>query len=308
VSEIVVLNGASAGKVFVLADVPMVVGRSEEAHCLVLDPWISSMHAMFERRGDELWVVDLDSRNGTFVDEERVTEARVTDGALVRFGRTEVRAVLGATLARPAAAPAEAPPAARDSTRQTIRADRKAATRGPITSRDPEEPPPDLAPRQATVLRMALDAAGLDGLAGAQERLRGALDAAARAAADAGAAVARLAGVGVLAVFGLETSAPDDAVRAVAAARVARRAVRAQGGLDLRAAVESGPVLASAEGGLDLAVLGPTAELAERLVAVAARGEILAGPAAGPASGLARSGSRSVGDAVLEVFSGGDGD
>jgi class 3 adenylate cyclase len=307
VAEIVVLNGASAGKVFVLADVPMVVGRSEEAHCLILDPWISSMHAMFERRGDELWVVDLDSRNGTFVGDERVTEGRVPDGAVVRFGRTEVRVDVGASLpvSAPAPAPAEGTRPAREPHRQTIPSERAAATRGPITARDPDEPAPDLAPRQATVLRMAIDAAGIDGLAGAQERLRGALEAAARAAADAGAAVARLAGVGVLAVFGLTQPAPDDAARAVASARAARRAVRAQGGLDLRAAVESGPVLAVAsEGGLDLTALGATAELAERLVAVAARGEILAGPAAGPSSGLARAGTRALGDVQVDVFSG----
>src|SRR5512138_1802975 len=91
VTEIVVLSGACAGSVFVLADVPMVVGRSPESHLMIGDPWISSMHAMFERRGDEVWVVDLDSRNGTFVAEERVREAVVPEGAVVRFGRTEVR-------------------------------------------------------------------------------------------------------------------------------------------------------------------------------------------------------------------------
>ncbi|HET7825687.1 MAG TPA: FHA domain-containing protein, partial [Anaeromyxobacter sp.] len=133
--------------------------------------------------------------------------------------------------------------------------------------------------------------------------LRGALDAAAQAAAEAGAAVARLAGVGVLAVFGLAQPSADDALRAVAAARAARRAVRAQGGLDVRAAVETGPVLAASQGGLELAALGPTAELVERMVAAAARGEILAGPTAGPASGLARARALAVGGAQVEVFS-----
>jgi pSer/pThr/pTyr-binding forkhead associated (FHA) protein len=300
VAEIVVLNGASAGRVFLLADVPTVVGRSEEAHLLIADPWISSMHAMFERRGDEIWVVDLDSRNGTFVGDERVTEGRLADGAVVRFGRTEVRLDLGAANAPPPRAePARAP---RD-LRLTMRSDRK-PSRGPITARDPEAPAPDLAAQPATVLRMAVDAAGIEELAGAQERLRAALDEASRAASEAGAAVARLAGVGVLALFGVPQPSPDDATRAVAAARAARRAVRAQGGLDLRAAIETGPVLAAgAEGQVDLTALGPAAELAERLVALAAHGEILAGPGAGPAAGLAPAGRRSLGDrGEVDVF------
>lgn len=306
VAELVVLNGASAGTVFVLPDIPTVVGRSEESHLLIMDPWISSMHAMFERRGDEFWIVDLDSRNGTFVGDERVAEARVIDGAVVRFGRTEVRVDLRRG-SRPSPAP-ERPRAAREPIRETLRSDRTLSTRAPHHPPETagvEDAAHGLASRSATVLRMAVDAAGIDGLSGASERLRAALEAAARAASEAGAAVARLAGVGVLAVFGLDGDSPGDASRAIAAALAARREVRAQGGLDLRAAVETGPVLATAGaagGPLDLTALGPAAERAERLVAIAAHGEILAGPGAGPAAGLPRLGLRTVGDMELEVF------
>jgi pSer/pThr/pTyr-binding forkhead associated (FHA) protein len=48
------------------------------------------MHALFERRGDELWVVDLGSRNGTFVDERPVTEALLRPGMGLAFGRTRL--------------------------------------------------------------------------------------------------------------------------------------------------------------------------------------------------------------------------
>ncbi len=87
-AELFVVNGISGGTVFFLPDVPTVLGRSPESHVQVADPWISSMHALFERRGDQLWVVDLDSRNGTYVNEERVHEAPVGPGAKLRFGKT----------------------------------------------------------------------------------------------------------------------------------------------------------------------------------------------------------------------------
>ena len=90
-SELLVLNGVCAGTVFFLPEVPTVLGRSPEAHLQIADPWISSMHAMFEKRGDDIWVVDLESRNGTFVDEARVQESRIPPGGLLRFGKTEVR-------------------------------------------------------------------------------------------------------------------------------------------------------------------------------------------------------------------------
>lgn len=93
-AELFVVNGICGGTVFFLPDVPTVLGRSPECHVQVADPWISSMHALFERRGEQLWVVDLDSRNGTFVDEQRVHEVALQPGARLRFGKTsaELRA------------------------------------------------------------------------------------------------------------------------------------------------------------------------------------------------------------------------
>jgi adenylate cyclase len=93
VTELFVVNGICGGTVFFLPDVPTVVGRSAECHVQIADPWVSSMHAMFERRGGDLWVVDLDSRNGTYVDDARVRETALAPGARLRFGKTvaEVR-------------------------------------------------------------------------------------------------------------------------------------------------------------------------------------------------------------------------
>ncbi len=89
-AELFVVNGICGGTVFFLPDVPTVLGRSAECHVQIADPWISSMHAMFERRGDAVWVVDLDSRNGTYVNDERIREAALPPGSRVRFGKTVV--------------------------------------------------------------------------------------------------------------------------------------------------------------------------------------------------------------------------
>lgn len=87
-AELLVGTGVSAGTVFFLMKDPTVIGRSEGCDVMIADPWISSRHAFVERRGDEPWLVDLDSRNGTFVNGRRVREARLEDGAHVSFGRT----------------------------------------------------------------------------------------------------------------------------------------------------------------------------------------------------------------------------
>ena len=307
-AELVVLNGVAAGTVFVLGDVPAVVGRSPEAHLRIGDPWISSMHAMFERRDHELWVVDLESRNGVFVADEQVAEAVVADGAVVRLGRTEIRYTAKRSLSEELPSPAAAPPpedAPRPpGRRETARADAPMSG-ARTTARGLPPVAEEFARRPATVLRMSIDDAGLEPGAGSAGLLRAAIEVVTGIALERGAVVGRLAGVGVLAVFGVGGPTPDDAEDALASARAARRAMRESGVLELRAGIESGPVLAGRSKGVAreaLAVLGPAAERAEKLAALARPGEILVGPGASACEGLARVGLVRVGDLELEVF------
>ena len=65
-----------------------VVGRGD-ADIRFDDVYLSPLHARFELRDGELWVRDLGSRNGTFVNNEEVPkgQAYLIDGdAIVRFG------------------------------------------------------------------------------------------------------------------------------------------------------------------------------------------------------------------------------
>jgi pSer/pThr/pTyr-binding forkhead associated (FHA) protein len=90
VIDLVVLSGSRAGACFGIPDVPVVIGRSLEANVRIDDPWISNMHALIEPRAGELWVVDLGSRNGTFIDDQPITEGRLVPGTALAFGRTRL--------------------------------------------------------------------------------------------------------------------------------------------------------------------------------------------------------------------------
>ena len=54
---------------------PFVVGRSSDADLLLLDPEVSRRHARFENDGRTVFVSDLHSSNGTFLNGRRVVEA-----------------------------------------------------------------------------------------------------------------------------------------------------------------------------------------------------------------------------------------
>jgi len=59
-------------------------------------PGVSREHAAFELAGDGVRVVDLGSKNGTWIDGEPVTDRAVGDGALVQLGAVLVRVHRGA--------------------------------------------------------------------------------------------------------------------------------------------------------------------------------------------------------------------
>jgi hypothetical protein len=72
---------------------PTRVGRgAENAIRLDGDDFVSSRHAVLEPRPDGLWVEDLGSTNGTFVNGARVTSTRLLQaGDIVRIGQTDLR-------------------------------------------------------------------------------------------------------------------------------------------------------------------------------------------------------------------------
>jgi pSer/pThr/pTyr-binding forkhead associated (FHA) protein len=71
---------------------PSVVGREAESGIqLGEDEFASARHARIDPRADGVWVEDLGSTNGTFVNGERITAERLQPGDVVRVGETELR-------------------------------------------------------------------------------------------------------------------------------------------------------------------------------------------------------------------------
>ena len=65
------------------------IGRAVTADIQLDDESISKSHAAFQRRGEDWFVKDVRSRNGTYVDGRRLNpgeEARVHSGTQVTFG------------------------------------------------------------------------------------------------------------------------------------------------------------------------------------------------------------------------------
>jgi pSer/pThr/pTyr-binding forkhead associated (FHA) protein len=77
----------------------VVVGRKRTGNDLsVPDQGVSSSHCEFAIEGGWLVVRDLASINGTFVNDRRVSEARLRDGDVVRLGATKITVALSGSL------------------------------------------------------------------------------------------------------------------------------------------------------------------------------------------------------------------
>jgi hypothetical protein len=81
------------GESYALAAGPVAVGRGGQNDVpLDGDEFASAEHARFEARRDGVWVEDVGSTNGTFVNGGRVTTPRrLGRGDIVRVGQTDFR-------------------------------------------------------------------------------------------------------------------------------------------------------------------------------------------------------------------------
>jgi hypothetical protein len=81
------------GEVFPLDSSPLSIGRGAGNDVSISDDqYASGRHARFEPRRDGVYVEDVGSTNGTFVNGIRLTrERRLTPGDVVRIGETDLR-------------------------------------------------------------------------------------------------------------------------------------------------------------------------------------------------------------------------
>jgi pSer/pThr/pTyr-binding forkhead associated (FHA) protein len=69
-----------------LGEVPLVVGRGEHADAYVEDETLSSSHFLIVHQGTEFFAIDLKSRNGTWMEGNRILAHKLQPGEVIRAG------------------------------------------------------------------------------------------------------------------------------------------------------------------------------------------------------------------------------
>lgn len=92
--KLVVLTPAMNGLSFEVTTEKASVGRLDDNRFCVAEPSVSSHHCEVWLKGDDILVKDLDSTNGTFVNESQVAPQKdsvVRPGQVLRLGQVELR-------------------------------------------------------------------------------------------------------------------------------------------------------------------------------------------------------------------------
>ncbi len=83
------IAGKLKGSVFPLSDQPIVIGRETAAQVCLADRAVSRRHSRLELNRDQFWINDLQSLNGTFVNDVPVKQRALKHGDRIRIGDTQ---------------------------------------------------------------------------------------------------------------------------------------------------------------------------------------------------------------------------
>jgi hypothetical protein len=81
------LGGGRSGDHFPVRDSSTTIGRAPSSDVFLDDVTVSREHAVLERGPDGIHIRDLGSLNGTYVNRERVEDARLSDGDELQIGK-----------------------------------------------------------------------------------------------------------------------------------------------------------------------------------------------------------------------------
>jgi len=88
---VILAPGPHSGRRIELSGGYMVVGREAACDIRFDDPHVSRTHAVLQRRGSVMYVQDLGSSGGTFVNGDQVTSQELRSGDVIRFATVQAR-------------------------------------------------------------------------------------------------------------------------------------------------------------------------------------------------------------------------
>ena len=90
-ARLVLLSEGLTGRTYELKTDKTTVGRVADNTFEIAEASVSSHHCEIHLRGGEVFIKDLDSTNGTFINGEKITESVLKPGQILRLGTVDMR-------------------------------------------------------------------------------------------------------------------------------------------------------------------------------------------------------------------------
>ena len=88
-THVAIVDGANAGETVSLDEAPLLIGRGSDAAIRLDDDYVSTRHARIAASGDQWFVEDLGSTNGTYIGSQRLSQPTTLQlGSQIRIGKT----------------------------------------------------------------------------------------------------------------------------------------------------------------------------------------------------------------------------
>lgn len=101
-AKLVLLSEGLTGRTYELKTDKTTVGRVSDNTFEIPEASVSSHHCEIHLRGGEVFIKDLDSTNGTFINGEKISEAVLKPGQILRLGTVDMRLETGEPAPQPA--------------------------------------------------------------------------------------------------------------------------------------------------------------------------------------------------------------
>jgi transcriptional regulator with GAF, ATPase, and Fis domain len=88
-ARLAAISGKLKGAIFTLTDEPLIIGRETAANVCVADASVSRRHSKIEKKDADFVITDLESLNGTFINNVPVRSRVLEHGDRVRIGESQ---------------------------------------------------------------------------------------------------------------------------------------------------------------------------------------------------------------------------
>ena len=102
-AKLVIQNQGMTGRACELHTDRTTIGRVEDNTFQIADPSVSSHHCEVHLRGSDVFIRDLNSTNGSFINNQKITEQVLKPGQTLRLGQVELKLEVEGVAPAPAA-------------------------------------------------------------------------------------------------------------------------------------------------------------------------------------------------------------